>query len=189
LRAPSLASFSDELTKLGETTKAEEPEKTFAQRHGGKILGAKLVAANVAFRHGAKLPPVQWLGKEIAGVGLRAGMSGKRMINRPTREAFALLVDPQTVAAYEASHAVGKKMQGAKPRHVKKMLRGAGEMADKHGVPYVKGVTDVMEQIPLKPTGARQMVDRVLQPKTGVGDRASTVAKKISDVAKKLVRR
>lgn len=190
-----LGSFADELTKLGvagivagQALKQPDPDKpqvpkeqrTWAERHGNTMLAGKMIAANAIFRHGPKLPPVQWLGKEIAGVGMRAGMAGKEMINRPTREAFALLVDPQTVSAYEASHAVGRRMKGARARDVKKTLRATGRAAEAHGIPYVSSVTDALKHIPLKAKGARKVVDGILQPKVGIGERLQQAVDKLT---------
>lgn len=186
---PSLSAFTDELIKLSAAQTPEGEGKSWAERHGNAALAGKVVAANMVFRHGAKLAPVRWVGKEIAGVGMRAGMAGKPMINRPTREIAALFVDPQAVGGYEAAHALGKKLQGKDPATLKNVTDKASHIAGLLGMDKAKGLSEWAAKIPLESTGARGVVDRVLQPAIPHTETAMKHVKALAAAARKLVRR
>src|SRR3954470_24668694 len=90
--------FFDELEKL-----AVDPVTA-----AGLMAAGKIGLTNAISRHAAKLPPIRWLGKEIAGVGLRTAAQGKPMLSKTLREAMAIGVDPKMVGLYEGAHQAGQ---------------------------------------------------------------------------------
>jgi len=179
----SLASFADELEKLSAEEKEEEPG--WMARHPGAVVGGKLLAANVVLRHGSKLPPVRWLGKEIAGVGARAGLAGKPMLNRPIREILALGIDPQMVSVYEGAHAAGRAARGRGVKNLKGVAGGVAAAAKSGGMPGVADAAKFISEVPLKSKGGRRVADAVLAPKQSI----SNIAGRVRDAAKRLIRR
>lgn len=116
-------------------------EKVAAQREkvaidpvslAGMIALGKIGLTNTFGRHAAKIPPLRWLGKEIAGVGARTGMQGRPMLSKPTRELTSFFMDPKLTGLYEDAHTLGRY---AGPSGAEALRQGANKLKGVKGLP------------------------------------------------------
>jgi hypothetical protein len=137
----------------------------------------KIMFSNFLGRHGHRLPGAKTIGAEILGMGVRAGLQGKPMISRPTRELIAITVDPKLVSAYEKSYQLGSAMQKYGPRGIRRMssaiglagkIPGLGRIAPglKEGMSEFK---EILDMVPLESKGLRKIVDYSLSSPSRVG--------------------
>ena len=134
------------------------------------VVGAKagIMAHNQFLRHGHKIPGVQRLGQEIAGLGLRTGQQGKPMLSSPMRNALATF-DNGMMTAYERGHAAGAGTRGmsAVPGQTQLAQRQVGEAA--RSLPGFQSTAKFIEGIPTESTGWRKALDYGFTPVSQVG--------------------
>jgi hypothetical protein len=147
----------EEHSALGDLNKAEEKEhgvKVAAMRDeiekiailgtvtaiGSSLFGANVVQ-NFIQRHGMKYKGIRRVGSEIAGIGLRHGVEGKKLAPRLVREGAAHVSMSGPVGLYEAAHSVGtglkKNLRTAIANNPK--AKKLGDLAEAH-----KHVTDAL---------------------------------------------
>jgi hypothetical protein len=160
-----IASFRDEIEKI-----AFDPVAA-----AGLMAAGKIMATNAISRHGASIPPVRWLAKEIAGVGARTALQGKPLLSRGLREAAAIGIDPKAVGLYEGAHAFAKRL-GPDGFKLTKGLLGTNEA---RAIPEMAHARSFLDAVPLESKGIRKAVDYGFTP---VGQ----VARDIKDKAKGL---
>jgi hypothetical protein len=183
MRQPSLKAFSDELTKI-----AIDPVTAASLLAGTKIVGSNLIA-----RHAHRLAPLRWLGREIAGVGLRTARQGKPMLSRPMREIMAATTDPKIVGLYENAHAVGRLSKGKNLKDAQEILTKIKKSGLTRDMPDVQKATEFLSKVPTESKGFRKVVDYGFTPVGQVGKDikglAGGVAKDIKGLAGRAGRR
>jgi hypothetical protein len=140
---------------------------------GGLLLAGKQLAANVVSRHALKIPGARRVAQEVAGVGARAGLAGREMPGRWSRELAAATTSPAAVGLFEGAHATGKALRA--------QGRVGGEIATQamHSPLISKLGPDAVDAqrfvagVPLESKGLRRAVDYTLKP---VGEVASDIS-------------
>jgi hypothetical protein len=176
LRAQHQRGQRDALAKFGFYSNLTEDEvKEIERQHhhgmtahqlGAAIVGGKILAHNALTRHGQKLAPIRWLGKQFAGMGYRAGEQGRPMLPRAVREIGALALDPHMVSAYEGGHAAGRA-GGVIPQAV----HGARDFISDPRVqealrdrPHLADVANFLQGVPTESKGFANVVDHMHSP-------------------------
>lgn len=164
------------LAKFGfHTVVSDEEAKDIERQHhhgmtahqlAGAVVGGKILMHNAMTRYHDKLPPLQWLGKQFAGMGYRAGEQGRPMMPRALRELGALVIDPHMMSAYEGGHSAGRA-GGVIPQ----AIHGTRDFISDPRVqealkdrPHLAGVANFLQGVPTESKGFANVVDHIHSP-------------------------